>query len=250
MESQTIHIIQLLCGPTLMDFGGKADGRFNEQTAAYKENPTLRNYLRLRREDADAEIEIGVIGGIEQLLFMEDELRKFGFDPSLVASTLDADENAISELSLQIIEKLLEAEDLASNGETHLVRRGLVIPDKLVDWLISGMLDSLSWNNHLFIPRDLIVLIRERLGGSVLHYEKASEAHHKRHNAIIVAAQIKASGIEPTFKDIAKAFDVAPSTVTRWFQNSAFEREVESWSRMFDTEGKLISVQEIRKLAK
>lgn len=176
----------------MSEHGTEECGGYNAMSKAYKKNPSIELYVKLRREDPDAEIEVSVIGGIEQLFYLEPELGKYGFDPALVASAMDADPNAISELSLQIMEKMIEVKVLAKSGETHLARRGLVVPDKLINWLVACMLDALSWTGELYIPRDLIVLIRERLGGSNPEYEQASRAHEMRSDAISIGGQLLA----------------------------------------------------------
>lgn len=129
---------------------------------------------------------------------------------------------------------------------THLVRRGLAVPDKLIDWIITCSLNSLSWNDYLHIPRDLIVLIRERLGGANPEYAQASKAHENKMNAGCIAGQLKAQGITPTFKIIGDIFSVAPSTVKRWFKPGEFEREIDCWSRLFDVKGEPIPVEKLR----
>ena len=229
----------------MAEYGSDEDGGFNASSKAYKLDPSLEHYLRLRRERPDAEIEVAVLGGIDQLFYLEPELKKFGIDPDLVASAMDANPDAISELSLQLMEKIIEARSLAQDGRTHLVRRGLAIPDKLVNWLIGCMLDGLSWNDELYIPRDLIVLIRERLSGSNPEYEQASHAHQRRWSAILIGAQLHAQGIEPSFRMLAKALGVAPSTVKRWFPSGEFNAEVERISAWFDKDGKPRPAKEI-----
>jgi hypothetical protein len=107
------------------------------------------------------------------------------------------------------------------------------------------MLDALSWNDQLHIPRDLIVVIRERLGGSNPEYEQGSRAHEMRWNAIIVSAQLRARGIEPSFRMLAEMFKVAPSTVMRWFPEGDFEKEVEGWSKVFDQDGRPRAASEL-----
>lgn len=223
-------------------YGSDQEGDFNAFSMAYKKDPSIENYVKLRRENPDGEIEVAVIGGIDQLFCIESELRKFGIDASLVAGALDADQAAISELSLQLMEKLIEARELAQAGETHLVRRGLAIPDKLVNWIIACSLDAMSWSDNLEISRDLIVLIRERLGGSNPHYEQASRVHELKMNAAIIGGQLKAQGINPTLKVLADALAVVPSTVKRWFEDGEFEREIERWSRLFDEDGNPIPI--------
>lgn len=220
-------------------YGSKEDGGYNEPSMAYKKATSIEHYVKLRRTDPGAEIEIAVIGGMDQLFFMEEELSKFGFDPEMVASVLNADPEAISELSLQIMEKIIEARSLAKAGQTHLTRRGLAIPDKLVNWLVACMLDALSWNDDLYIPRDLIVLIRERLGGSNPEYEQASDAHLKRSAAITIGGQLKARGIKPSFRMLAGVLNVSPSTVMRWFPDGDFEEEIERVATWFDENGQM-----------
>lgn len=226
-------------------YGGKEDGGYNEPSMAYKKAPSIEHYVKLRRADLGAEIEIAVIGGIDMLFFMEKELRKYGFDPEMIASVLDADPEAISEVSLQIMEKMIEAKNLAKAGQTHLTRRNLAIPDKLVNWLIACMLDALSWNDNLYIPRDLIVLIRERLSGSNPEYEQASNAHQRRRVAIDIGGQFKARGIKPSFRMLAGVLNVSPSTVMRWFPNRDFEEEIERRATWFDENGQMRDLKDI-----
>jgi hypothetical protein len=226
-------------------YGSDESGGQNALSKAYKKDPSIELYVQLRRDYPDAEIEIGVIGGMDQLFFLEPEIRKYGFDPSLVASVMDADPEAIGELSIQIMEKMVEAKKLSRSGTTHLSRRGLAVPDKLVNWLIACMLDALSWNDDLYIPRDLIVLIRERLGGSNPEYEQASHAHEMRWAAITVGGQLQAQGIKPSFRMLAGILNVAPSTVKRWFPHGEFAEEVERVSRWFDEDGKMRPAEEI-----
>ncbi len=218
-------------------YGSNADGEFNPLTKAYKEDPSIDLYVKLRRENPNAEIEISFIGGMESLFFMEPELRKFGFDPDLVASVMDADSEAITELSLQIMEKMILSKARSRAGETHLSRRGLVVPDKLINWLIAYMMEGLSWNDNLYIPRDLIVLIRERLSGSNPEYKHAALAHEMRGHAITIGGQLMARGVMPTFRMLARILGVAPSTVKRWFPAGDFVREVKRASSQFDEKG-------------
>lgn len=220
-----------------MGFGSKPDGGFNETSAAFKSDPTIRNYLTLRKERPDEEIEISVLGGIDQLFALEEELRRYDIDPALVAGALDADEGAVSELSLLLMERLIEAEDAMRRGETQLVRRGLAIPDQLVDWLICVMLEALSWNADLNISRDLIVLIRERLSGTNPHYKRLEEAYSRRHNAAIIGGQLKAKGHDPSIREIAKILNLQPSTISRLFRDGSFEEEVAFWATHFENDG-------------
>lgn len=223
-----------------MDYASNPAGGFNDVTKAFKDDPTLEHYHRLRRADPNAEIEVAVLNGLDAVFAMEEEFKRYGIDAALVASCLDADPAAISELSLRLIENRIEAQKLEEEGETQLVSRGLVIPEKMVDWLICLMLEAMSWNDDLTMHRDLIVLLRDRLGGTNPHYKQSVDAHERRQNAKWLAASLKAQGVKVTIRMVAGALGVAPSTVLRWFPHSSFEDEVERLSRVFDKDGKLI----------
>ena len=224
---------------TARDFGCNLDGSFNDLTKAYKRNPTIENYLTLRRENPEGEIEVAIHGGIDQLYYMEAELARYGINADEFVSVFDGDDKAISHFSLFFMEKIVEARNLTKAGETHLVRRGLVVPNKLIDWFITCALDALSWTGEPEINRDLIVLIRERLGRPFPEYEVGSMIHERKMHATIVAGALKAQGRMPSIRQMAKAMNVAPSTFMRWFEPGEFERRAERWSKMYNTDGSL-----------
>jgi hypothetical protein len=220
-------------------FGSDESGGFNQATAAYKADPSLETYIRLRRADPFAEIEVAVIGGFESMFYMRDEFERHGLNPELLAGLLDADPQAIGETALCVMEAMVAARLRERAGETQLASRGEVIPLKLVDWIICCALDGLSWNDELYLPRDLIVLIRERLGGPNPLYEQIGHLRLMKSNAGLIAGQLKAQGARPTFKLVGSLMGVAASTVMRWFEPGEFEQEAEKWSRLCDETGTL-----------
>ena len=230
-----------------MSFGSDPNGGFNEASIAYKDSPTIENYLRLRRSNPDDEIEVSVLGGIDALFAMQDELKQFGFDPDEIPAVLDADPEAISALSLKLLESIVEGKQLEERGETQTVRRGLVVPNKLIDWLICIMLEATSWNDREDIHRDLIVLIKERLlGGAYSHYVQTVQSHELKQRALWLGAQLKAQGHDVSIRKIASALSIAPSTVSRWFPEQSFQDEVKKLSCLFDENGKLRPLSELR----
>ena len=218
-------------------FGSAPSGGFNAVTKAFKQDPTIDTYLKLRREHPTAEIEVGIHGGIEQLYYIEPELARYGISATEFAGVFDADPETISKFSLFFMGKIIEARELKKAGETHLMRRGLAVPDKLIDWFITCSLDAMSWNDDLRMNRDLIVLIRERLGGPFVEYEMASDVHEKKGNAALIAGQLIAQGVKPSFRLIGKIMNVAPSTVKRWFGPGEFEAEVKVYESWFNPDG-------------
>ncbi len=220
-------------------WGAKEDGGFNEPTLAYKQNPTMETYLALRRADPDAEIEVSPSGGLDTLFGIEPELQKHGFDPSDIAAILDADHEAISKVALQCMEKLIAAKELTSKGETHLVGRGIAVPLALIDWIIMVALDAMSWTEKLEIPRDLIVLIQNRLGGIKGKHYRHSELRQRKQHALFIAGQMLARGEKPSIRQLARLLGIEPSSVSRWFAEGEFERESQRYASWFDENGKL-----------
>jgi hypothetical protein len=195
---------------------------FNAISKEYKANPKIENYVRLRRRFPDKEIEVATTGGIDHLFAEEGKLRALNIEPRLVARCLDANVDAHSELSLKLMELLIQRDQLKRGGATHIARRNLGISDVEVNYLIAGMLDSLSWNDELEISRDLIVLIKHQLRAFTSKFEEEEETRGKRHSATIVACQLIAAGKKPTFRNIAKAIGVNATTVMRWFPDGDF----------------------------
>ena len=228
-------------------FGSREDGGYNEITKKYKADPSIENYVRLRRADPDAEIEVSVVGGFDSMFYMRDELSRHGIDRDLLGGILDADQDAVSEISLCLMEKIIEARQAEQSGESHLIRRGLAVPEKLIDWIICCSLDALSWNDYPIVPRDLIVLIRERLAGSNTQYEQEGEVRRNKLNAGAIAGQLFARGVTPTFKLLGQALGVSPSTVKRWFGPGELEKARDSWASLCDKDGKLLPLDRIGK---
>lgn len=208
-------------------------------TLTYKRDPSLENYVALRRQYPDIHIEVSLDGGFagsEKLMDNEEELARFGFDALKTVSICDADLAAISEVSLKLIGHIVERRRLEAEGETQLISRGLAMSDDLIDWLICCMLDSTSWCDTLEIHPDLIVLIRERLRGSKVR--ERSEVIRKRQSISWVAAQLLARGEEPTLRRLGTIASVEPSTIMRWFPDGSLLEEAERLKDLFDENGR------------
>lgn len=195
----------------------QSDG-WNNLTRAYKDSPTIENYVALRRRHPDEKIEVAVSAGLEWLFDAQAKLRQFGIEPDLVASALDADRAAISELSLQLLELIIERQKATKAGGTHLVSRDLAISDDLVNFLINLMLDALDWNNRLIIPRDLIVLIRHQTGGGQdAEFERQETLERQKTQVSVAMIELLLGGQPLTIRAISKKMGVNPSTVMRWY---------------------------------
>ena len=222
-----------------MSYGTDETGGFNDASWAYKKEPTLQNYAQLRRNDPTAEIEVSVHGGFDSVLALQSEFEAHGISVEQMVAVLDADQSAISQVSLRLIDVLIQHEELSRRGETHLVRRDKVMPLKLVDWIIAISLEALSWTNSMEMNRDLLVLVNARLIGKDPHYSKQVATHELRRSAIWIGGQLIATGQGLSIRKVASTLNVAPSTVSRWFSVDDFEQECNKLSVLFNPDGSL-----------
>lgn len=205
---------------------------FSELSKAFKRDPTIENYVKLRRENPGEVIEIAISSGLEWLFSNEELLKSNGISPLLVGGILDADHTSISELSLLLLEKIIEKKKLEAAGETHVVGRGNAISESLIDHLICMILDALEWTDDLRLDRDLIVLIRERLGGVSSKWEKEQDFREKQQAAKSIAIQMISNGETPSIRAIAKVMNVNPTTVMRWFPDSDVLEKAKELSKL------------------
>ena len=195
---------------------------FNAITKEYKAWPTVENYVRLRRAFPDKEIEIATTDGIAFLSSEQTELLAIGIEPQLVAKAMDANEMAHAELSLKLMEIIIERNKLISDGETHVVSRRMGVSDTTINYLIAIMLDSISWNDEAQFSRELIVLLKHQLNVFSSKFETEQDTRGKQFAARIAAFQVIADGKKPTFREIGKKVGVNASTIMRWFPESDF----------------------------
>lgn len=210
-------------------------GGFNELSKAYKANPSIALYVKMRRKHPKALIEVATSYSMDWLLAYGDTLGQYGIDPHLVAGCLDATPEYIQELCLLLMENLIEREKLETAGEVHVQSRAEIMNDSLMNYLISMMLDALDWNDELYIPRDLIVLIKHQFGADISAEKRKYDVKNKKSDALWITAQLRAQGTNFSMRDVAKEMNVSPSTVVRWFPDGDFEEQVERIIQILDT---------------
>ena len=106
-----------------------------ERVAVYRKDPSIENYLQVRREFPEVEIQVGQFGGMDALFALEDTFASQGIDPKLVAGALDADEPSIDALSLRLLELLAARNALPKSGPGHIEKRRRAISDATVNYL-------------------------------------------------------------------------------------------------------------------
>jgi hypothetical protein len=163
---------------------------------------------------------------------IEEELRQFKLDRWLVSGALDGNDRDVDELALRLMERLIERDTIEKSGEVHLQSRRIAISDGLVNFLIVAMLEPMEE----FIPPSLVVLIRERLCGTNPDlYKEYLQMQRKRDSLALAAFAFPVGKV--SIRKIAKLMKVQPSTVSRWFPNGDFQRELDKFRQAVDKFG-------------
>ena len=97
--------------------------------------------------------------------------------------------------------------------------------NSLIDFLIVFALEACE-QEGLVPPASLVILTRERLGGSnPARYERYTVSQ-KKHTAVSLAMAHLEMGLDISIRRVAKEMGVQPSTVKRWFPDEIFEEYV------------------------
>lgn len=188
----------------------------------YQQRPTLSEYIKLRRTAGFTVIDSNRFFDFDVMLRLDGELRKHKIDPRVVAKVLDGNDLMIDELCLQVMESIEARRMLELEGRKHVQARKEAIPDSLVDFLIVFAMEACE-QHALAVPPSLVILLRERLGGSNPARYEDFVVSQKRHGAIQLAINDLETGGKVSIRRVAKLLGVQPSTVKRWFPNSSLE---------------------------
>jgi hypothetical protein len=229
---------------TDLGLAGERLALFKQLVIAYRQEPTLENYIRLRREFPDVEIQVGRFGdgleGLEVLFAFEERFRRYGIDPDLIAGTLDADEHSIDALSLCLMECLIARSELPKHGPGHIAKRREAISDTTINYLIAHMLEALDYNDAMVrIPGSLVVLIRQQLCGlnPDLHNEYLLRA--ARQDAAIAAGQhFHQTKKTLSIRKLANMLRVSRSMASRWLKDKEFLRWFELGKTLAERTGR------------
>lgn len=202
-----------------------------ECSNSYKADPSLENYVKLRRENPGARIEVGIHGRMNHLFWLAPHLKKLNIDPMLLAGALDADERCISELCLRLMELICEqkASGLSRKRREPDQEKDLTFSVALVNYLVELMFDSMSRIDHLEVSRDLIVLLcYQLLGDRKPALLRKFEFEALFPNTVSFGAHMLERGERPGIRKIAKLLKVDASTLSILFKGRSLERELAS----------------------
>jgi hypothetical protein len=210
---------------------------FMQRVAAYRKEPSIQNYLLVRREFPDVEIQVGQFGGIDALFTFEEYLKGQGIDPHLVAAALDADEPGVDALCLRLLELLSARHRLPKGGPGHIEKRRSAISDATVNYLIIMILEAYDWHSYTSrVPASLVALARHQLCASIpdLVMEFRSR-EHRRSTALAVAQRLK-PGEKLSINKLKKLADLPRTTAARWLADAEFQRWLDN-GRKWAAEG-------------
>ena len=196
---------------------------FIELVAEYRKIPSIENYVRIRIQFPEFEIQVARFGGLDPLTSIEKELKKQNIDSYLVAGAFDADEASIDALSLRLMQCLIAREELPTQGPGHIQLRREAISDALVNYLIAMVLEAFDWNEHeVRVPASLIVLIRHQLTGSHPDFHARHLARENTQNLALMAAQLLAPGEMLSINKLVKIGSLPRTTAARLLKDKEF----------------------------
>jgi hypothetical protein len=203
--------------------------RFKQLVLRYEKEPTIPNYLQIRRDFPETEIEVGYFGGgIDAPFELEEKFAGQGIDPMLLLGASLADEPDIDALCLQVLELLVTRGKLPKEGPGFIEKRRKATSDATINYLIVEILEAIQRYTRS-IPASLVVLIREQLCGSNpdLHQQYLAGVRF-RNAASIAERHFQRTGEQISVRKLAAAAGVSRGTASRWLANKNFQRLVDS----------------------
>jgi hypothetical protein len=167
---------------------------FTKLIAEYRDEPSIENYLRIRREFPEVEIRVDQFLESVFISALADAVGRQGIEPELIAAAWYGGAPYVDALCLRLLELRSARDKLPKDGPGHIQRRRGAINDSTINYLIATMLETLaSGEGKYSIPASLVVLIRHQFCGANPDLHTASLLESKR-NALarVVAEKLKA----------------------------------------------------------
>ena len=202
---------------------------FMEQAVTYRKCPSIENYLRVRHEFPEVEIQVGQFAGMDPLFSLEADLKKQGVDPNLVAGAHDADEPSIDALCLHLLELLAARNQLPKGGPGYIEEHRSAISEATVNYLISMMLEAFDCHDDTFrVPASLVVLIRHQLCGQAPDLEMMVRLRERQARAAKAAAERLKPGERLSINKLKEWAGIPRTTAERWINDPHFQSSLDS----------------------
>jgi hypothetical protein len=197
---------------------------FKRLVVEYRQHSSIENYLNVRQLFPDVEIQVDRLGGIEAMFALENDFEEQGVESKLIVAALDADEPAIDELSLRLLECLVAREKIETGKPGYIDKRRRAISDATVGFLIAMMLEAIDWyGDEVRIPGSLTVLIRHQMCGLAPDLHQAYVSKKKKSKAAFLAAQQLRSNEKISVRKLSTITGVPRTTAARWLADNDFK---------------------------
>jgi hypothetical protein len=208
--------------------------RFKQLVLRYDKHPTIANYLQIRRDFPEVEVEVGFFSGIDAPFKLEEKLAGQGFDPMLLVGALAAYEPDIDALCLRLLELLVTRGKLPKEvGPGTIEKRRKAISDATINYLIMEILEAIDrCGQSIRFPSSLVVLIREQLCGLNPRLHQLYLARHRfRQAAFNAGLSFQQTGKPISVRKLADANDVSRGTAERWLADKDYPMLFDSGRR-------------------
>jgi hypothetical protein len=215
----------------LLEKLGSADriADFRHRLAQYEKLPTLENYLTLRLDFPEVEVDVLLFSDTSAIYALKGTLKSQGIDPELVVGAMNGCAPEIDKLCLRLMECLVAKAKLSTDESGFIRRRRSAIDEALVDYLIVLMLEGMG-SDPIVIPSSLIVLIRDRLCGPTPDLNTINEARQERENAAAMAAR-NLKPAEMTSRKLANLTGVSKNKAASWLKKPEFRAMVDDFRK-------------------
>jgi hypothetical protein len=207
---------------------------FQQLVVQYRKDPSIENYLCVRREFPEVEIQLDQFGGPDAVWNLEDEFKKVGLETKFISGVLDFHEPAVDTFCLRLLEMLM-ARGKLKHYNSDWKSFPMPISDAMVAYLIVTMLEAFDRHSdeEVRVPTSLVVLIRHQLFGKKKHLHVAHRTKTRRGEALHKVAKCLKPGEELSIKKLMRMADLPKTTAARWLRDG-FEHEVAWWQKSIE----------------
>lgn len=159
-------------------------------------------------------------GGLDFVFAYEEDFKKIGVSGDALASCVDGKSDAIRFVSRAILESFDQAKTLIKGGKTQLASRGLTVNPAAVKAFILATLDAKERYQVDEIVPELYFLLSQVLFPGEPEVDALEASKNLKHSSAYIAwAYQHKHKTYPSYRALAKLFNVAPSTISRLFES-------------------------------
>ena len=205
---------------------------FKKAVVEHRQNPTIVNYLFLRRQFPEVQVESPLFEEADEFRGYAEIYNKHGIDPLLAIMAIDGDESSIDGLCLHVMDCLVRRDKILVGEPGYIQKRREMISDSEVNYLIALIFDAFN-DRKIRMPASFIVLLRHQLSVSAPDIRKEFLSKRKRQNAVQVIAQLLQPNESLSVRKLSFLAGIPRSTAARWLANNEFKAALKAWRAYF-----------------